>query len=854
MRIAVPVVLLAALAAGQPVPESFILDTTPVWWPGDSIEEMPAAAVCGDNFLVAWQTRTGTDWDLLAVRVAHSGEVLDSHAFVVSDCSLDQRSPQVAGGAGACLVVWEDRRSGTRWDIFGARVDAGGNLLDPQALPIRAGSGDSRSPAAAYGHGRWLVAWEEQSGDGDVYAAILDSSGAVGPAVPVCRAGRAQAQPAVAATDSGFVVAWEDWRNGQYPQVRCARLGPDGAVLDTAGIELWPDRYDQERPAVVRLGENALIAWEESALLDSEIWGVRLSPAGAVLDSAPVRVAAAPGPQRRPRLTALGDDALAVWVDSRNSATVPDLYAARVRADGSVANPDGVPVTVAAGTQDQPCVAGADTLALVAWRDIPDGTVCGDIRAARVSTRDSVLDPEGFGLLDLWIPLYYAQLQPAIADGGGQYLVAWTDYRGQTTGLDIYGMRISHAGAALDPVPFVICSVPGDQQSPQVAFNGTQFLVIWSDLRSLSQALHGTRVDTLGRVVDTVNLVLSSGGSLEASVCVAGDSWFVVWRAGSGSNIRGTFVLTDGSVTHPGGFDVTPPSTTWNYYPIARFDGTRLLVLWTESRLHYGSEVAGRRLSHDGTALDSVRYYSNLPGHDRKPALTFDGDNYFVTWVYRQGADYAICCLRVDTAGVALDSPPAFVRQSPNYYDNADVVFNGAHHYLVWAELAGSSWLVQGARVGRSTTVFDTFPLVADERQVPVPALAASPGGEMLMVYAGLVDSINSHPAGVPRIKGVLSPYGGVAEAKPASTSPVTLRAAPVPFRREVRFEAAPGGAVTIRDCAGRLVRTLAVGASGAVAWNGADELGGQTARGVYFAEPEPSPGRAARCKLVKLE
>jgi hypothetical protein len=353
-------------------------------------------------------------------------------------------------------------------------------------------------------------------------------------------------------------------------------------------------------------------------------------------------------------------------------------------------------------------------------------------------------------------------------------------------------------------------------------------------------------------VPDVPPLVLSGNTCYEPALCSDGERWLVVWRATvwGQQDVYGTFVEAGGHVTHPGGFRLTA-TAQGEFFPAVVFGAEQYLIAWYASRPLFNSEIIGNRVARGGTLLDTANYYSNLVGADAKPALTFDGDNYFVTWVYRQGADYAICCLRVDMAGVALDSPPVFVQESSSYYDNPAVAFNGEHHYLVWAEQSGGNWHVRGARVATNATVLDTFLLVADERQGLVPTLAAGPAGEMLMVYPARVDSINGHPAGVTRIKGVLSPYGGVAEETPARPGPATLRATPVPFRREVRFEAVPGGVVTIRDSAGRLVRVLA---TGAVSWNGTDELGRPTPRGVYFAGLEPSPGRAARCKLVKLE
>ncbi len=852
-------VLVVCVVTAQPLThESFVLDTTPVWLPVDSIEEMPAVTASGSGFLAVWRTRRGTDFDVHAARITHSGATLDPDGFVISGCSLDQASPQAAEGVRASLVVWEDWRSGTHCEIYGARVDTGGNVLDPEGFLIHSGLGDSRRPTLAFGHGRWLVLWDEYNSGWAIRGAFVDTAGQVGATISVSNAVSSRLAPSVAPTDSGFVAAWEDWRNGQYPQVWYARIDPAGLLLDSSGLQAWPDGYDQTLPAIARCGGNLLIAWEESALLDADVWGIRLSPTGGVLDSAPIRIGSAPGPQRQPRLATRGDNVLATWADSRNSVTRVDIYAARVRSDGSVEN---LRLVVGApGTQDQPCVAWGDTLGLLLWRDMAGDTLYKDIRAARMSAGDSVLDPSGFSVIDLQVPEYYGQSDPSVAAGGGCFLVTWADARNQATGHDIYGLRLSSAGEALDSAPFAICRATGLQQSPQLAFNGSCHLAVWQDSRSSSRALYGARVDTLGRVLDTVNIVLSNARCYETAVCSDGERWLVTWRATVNGqlDILGTFVEADGRVTHPGGFHVTSTSQP-DYRPAVSYGGERFLVAWQAVRTsQHALEILANRLARDGTLLDTARYYSNLPGNDAGAALAFDGEDFLAVWVDHFWSTYAIYCMRVDTAGVAIDSPPVLVQQFTNYHDDVDVVFNGAHHYLAWAEQTRPDWQIKGARVGRNTAVFDTFLLVTREQARPIPSLAADLSGGMLMVYAGRVDSINGRPVGVDHIKGVLSPYGGIKEGgirHPEHAS--GLRAQPSLLRGAVRIIMSPmsGGSTSIEivNSTGRVVRGLRPGRESSVVWDGTDESGRDVPKGVYFVTLR-TPELVERVKVVKVE
>ena len=101
------------------------------------------------------------------------------------------------------------------------------------------------------------------------------------------------------------------------------------------------------------------------------------------------------------------------------------------------------------------------------------------------------------------------QEHPSVVSNGDGYFVVWADKRDYGANeYDIYGARVSRTGEVLDPGGIAICTDPGRQTSPRVAFDGTRFLVVWEDDReSTSQFLlyhiYGARVTSDGRVLDT---------------------------------------------------------------------------------------------------------------------------------------------------------------------------------------------------------------------------------------------------------------------------------------------------------------------------------------------------------------
>ena len=117
----------------------------------ENLQGRPAVAFDGTNFLVVWQDlRNGTDYDLYAARVTEEGKVLDPSAslragpdgFPVVKRPSNQAWPTVAFAAGNYVVAWMDARQYPVYGIYFARVSPEGKVLDPEGLPA-----DAEDPA-----------------------------------------------------------------------------------------------------------------------------------------------------------------------------------------------------------------------------------------------------------------------------------------------------------------------------------------------------------------------------------------------------------------------------------------------------------------------------------------------------------------------------------------------------------------------------------------------------------------------------------------------------------------------------------------------------------------------------------
>ncbi|MGZ8779580.1 MAG: hypothetical protein ACXW31_06635 [Thermoanaerobaculia bacterium] len=105
-----------------------------------------------------------------------------------------------------------------------------------------------------------------------------------------------------------------------------------------------------------------------------------------------------------------------------------------------------------------------------------------------------------------------------------------------------FAILVTFSASAASPEYLVGRSVPGAapllRGSPSTASNGDSFFVVWSDSRSGSGAIIGTRVTREGRIVDPlgIRIAMVPGFTAAPQVVWDGTAYLVVWTAGDWSS------------------------------------------------------------------------------------------------------------------------------------------------------------------------------------------------------------------------------------------------------------------------------------------------------------------------------
>lgn len=169
-----------------------------------------------------------------------------------------------------------------------------------------------------------------------------------------------------------------------------------------------------------------------------------------------------------------------------------------------------------------------------------------------------------------------------IAYGGGVYLVVYENEINANGDSVIHGHMVTPSGTVGGEL--AISSGLGHQGLDNVAYDGTNFLVVWTD--------DANDFEVKGRFV-------SPAGALGAEI-----------------SINASTDKSDNPVT-------------------VAFDGTNYLVAWTDEVGGAGSgewDLFGQLVTPSGALSGSVITISGAPGQQFLPNITFDGTNYLVTW------------------------------------------------------------------------------------------------------------------------------------------------------------------------------------------------------------------------------
>mgnify|MGYP005843481367 CR=1 FL=1 len=733
---ALAVVVFTCDAAAAPLPISSEFDVASIRVPVQYAQEAPAIARYADGYLVVWQDkRNKTDYDIYGMFLDVNGNPVSGESFLISKVGNgfgapnDQLLPAVSYNGTNFLVVWTDYRESLQFaHIYGTRVTTTGQLLDGDGMAI-SGTGTSSyesAPAIATTGTYWEVVWERNGVD--IYGVRITSTGSIGTKTALAARADNEVAPSIYWNGTYYLLVWEDYRNAESTGIDIygclvtsagTKSGSDKLISTAPGSSSAGAAGTQNAPYVSAAGGSWFVAWEDSRNGNKDIYATRVSSSATPQDLGGIPVSTAALDQQTPVIGWDGSHFLTVWRDTNASRKI---RGARVTTAGSVVDPGGFDISTISAGRIGPAIASRTGSSVVCWYNLGttetdiigcrvasgvagpevvmslsaqdqspsavafDGTnyvaVWADRRggyyaiyAARIDKDGNVIDAEG---VPVTAPPAANQTEPAIAWNGSNFLIVWTE--GTETTRDIKGRRFDSSLAPIDAAPLTICDAELDQRSPTVAANGAEYLVAWVDSRSAVAPdyytdIFAARVTAAGTALPTSSICTYTNNQFAPSVTAGGGKWLIAWedyRSGS-SEVYYLRVNADGTV--PAGETNGKKLSTAvanKYTPRLAFDGTNYLIIWADNR-NWGMDIFGCRISTAGARVDAndIAITTNS-SQQADPAVAWDTENYVIAWDdYRTGMTqgYDVYCARMSPAGTVLD-PDGFAVSTGPWYES----------------------------------------------------------------------------------------------------------------------------------------------------------------------------------------
>jgi hypothetical protein len=413
------------------------------------------------------------------------------------------------------------------------------------------------------------------------------------------------------------------------------------------------------------------------------------------------------------------------------------------------------------------------------------------------------------------------QTKVAFARGAGTTLMVWEDRRADLTMTqssqgtavlitDIYAARIDDAGNTLDTPPIVVTHAAFAQTVPKVAWNGQNWLVVWTSRTPgpsfSTQGVYGARISASGQILDDPPIMIADTlgfDEREPVVASDGNNWGVIWFANIAfgtDGVRGCLVNAAGATDAPRTFFQTAGGVS--YYVPFNFQ-----LAWAGGRYMLVSEhlipgptsdqdILGQFFDASLTKIGSeFSVAANTPWDQRRAAIASNGAGFFVTWYDEELPGQARGSPVSSTGVVAV--PNGVVFESAVDEPTA-AGWDGANWIAAWARSGFSSSEIHVARVSGAGAMLpgSPFAVSAGSWSKYFPAVAAL-NGRALVAWSderNVSFSFSNAPFGID----TTDLYGAVVDVSGSATPDrALLLSPPAQTRPDLAGNSASGYLVT---------------------------------------------------------
>jgi hypothetical protein len=309
------------------------------------------------------------------------------------------------------------------------------------------------------------------------------------------------------------------------------------------------------------------------------------------------------------------------------------------------------------------------------------------------------------------------QFVPSIAFNGTQWLVVWEVL---VAGFyDVYGSFVNADGTGTASTPFRISFRAQDEVLPRVAWSFNRWLVVWQhNFTSADTDVRGQLLDATGHAVGN-ELPISVPSSQQRTPAVAAgiQGFMVTWS----DNREGRFeifaarIAVDTTLLDGNGFRVDNSSSDGYTLtvPDVAWNGSKFLVVWQSQfgPLTNGSfayQVIARVVGADASlGATNAIALFGDTAQPKDPSIAANGSQFLVAWEQ----DGNVIGARVVELAFLFTGEQIQISTAANTQDDPVVTSNGGDYFVAWRDArtfpTSPDYDVYATRVGTNGTVKD---------------------------------------------------------------------------------------------------------------------------------------------------
>jgi MYXO-CTERM domain-containing protein len=526
--------------------------------------------------------------------------------------------PAMATNGTDALVAWEGYTLGNQQAVFCARFTAAGAVLDGDAIALAL---PAAPPSVFWDGSKYLVVTGAQG------QRVDPATGALNTPLPAWQ----QFAPTTIPTAFGSGALFQ--AQILYNNYISLSLIDATTVKSRASIPELP--YAASTVAVGYANGAFLVAWSQAGVIQA----IRVTATGTVEDSTPIVVDAGSHPTGADggvstavagvsslQITGSSSSFLLTWTDQRNGSE--DLYAARVSADGTVADPGGF--LVATNSIDGlPTATWTGTDWWLAWNGFASPSPAYSVVGTTIETNGSIGArlPIGTGPTSTYVSP--PALAAALASGGATLFATWEEQIAAYS--NIVGARFDATHTLLGTSGTQIESHLVEQQGIRLAASANGYMVGWAegygnDTGQLAYAYSAMRFAPDGTPIDAapipafknptgVGLTGGMTGGYAVAYATYKPNAIQIATLSTGAS---AFVPLASEPTNTGGYNFEP--LAFSCMP------DRCVVVWLDNNAANMYPVYAAVVMADGTLTPTVSVgsaYEAVAGTDGSSFLVF---------------------------------------------------------------------------------------------------------------------------------------------------------------------------------------------------------------------------------------